>query len=343
MAVISSERAGLQDMLHGAAGALKYDAGTDPSGRLLLLGRWTWFDADGDPGLRVLPRLATTASPRLKRDHRTAEELRAGWVRPIHDAFMTSRLICDWAVQQLHEIGQDRVMPKVIAQMLAERAEVKFPEFDRAIRKLVQARDRLNEVRATLAREAVAVEDQSTFATMLQIDSITAPDDDDKSDAAQLRSEATKAMTSAVFDVAICQSLRPLDETDKQLLIERRALPKSLDDPRVLAAIFRSPRPLIPLTDEEMQAAAEMGFAKNWPLTAKVADAVAEMIDETRVVAAQAACELGGMLDRMRPHDIFKRIAGGLWLLEQRALHDEAAAVALRGGLGVRGPVEVFA
>jgi hypothetical protein len=329
MAEIRTRRAGINEMA-GVAERLDTDFGTGPDGALLRLGRWSWdLASDGQGALPALPALTQKATPREQRDHRFAEGLRLTLPATLFKAFMTGRRAIERATTYRAELMTDGYTAAVLVRKLQAEGALILPDLATATKDGMKAEGRVAEVRRALAEQQFADEaEDAGFLAALDLQGTGAPEPGEKPP--MKREEATRALTQAVYDVAVVQALTPLTQVERALVMEGRALPDRLADARVLAAVFRSPSVLVPLKTDERQAVAKLAFALYWPLTHKVAAQLDEAVHVVREVLGQAVLCTGGLLAG-KPLDAFRQIPhpGGAWLLEPMASYDRATAQVL--------------
>lgn len=311
MAEIKTLRATAAQM-KAAATQLEYDFGTGMAGEVIFLGHWpSPLDADGDPDLPELPPVPTHSTPRQRRDHRFAESLRREQPKVLLKTLLACRQVIGDAIAAEIELRGEGYTDKALAKMLAKHGAFLLESIGGVIGLARNSSDRLAEIRRTLAGELQGSLDAGKFLKAL--DSGIADDDSE----ADKRGDTEVAVQTAIYDMAIVQMLKPLDPSDDGLVMERRQLPKQLDDPRVLAAIFRAPSALLPYTEDQMKAIAALAFERNWPKTAMMAGVVEAMLEQVRPVAGHALLLIGRLIDPANPYDAFRRVAaGGRWALE---------------------------
>jgi hypothetical protein len=325
MATINANRANLQRQIEGIADDLNYGFGTNIGGGVLFLGTWRWFDLAGKPALPELPALAVNASMRTAIDHRFATGL-DGRVQTLFNAFSSARRVVDECVQAGNQRRIDGFTKQALANALAASAAPLLPRLRTATKSVLSIASRVAEVKSRLAKEMVQATDEAHLAAELDLTGVPAADEAQTTRPLS-RDAQTEAVVAATFDCAILGALRPLEPGDRQSLIDGRRIPDTLADPRVVAAVFRAPRVLVPLKDDELTAYARLAFLQHWPLSASVVNEVNGMIHECRIVLAEAAKQVGALLDAEKPLDVFDRFdaADGRWLLEQLAPTDQTA------------------
>lgn len=331
MAETHTRRATLEQMA-GSAHDLSVIFGSGPGGELLRMGHWAWqLNADGRGTLPELEPLPRSFSNRESRDHRMAEGMRATLPSSLFEAFMASRRAIERATTYPHELRHEGYSGQALQRKLTREGDLILPDLKTATEAAMKADDRVAEVRRTLGAETLTTEDEDgAFLAALGMSDPPAV-----REGTMPRAEAVATVTSAVqrsiFDAAVVQALQPLNPADRALLLDERALPKQIDDPRVVAAIFRAPAVLSPLKPDERAALARMAFKTNWPKVHAVTAAVDEMVRVSREVLGEAVYLTGGMLTD-KPLDAFVRIGAqaGAWLLVPMAQRNAAAAQKLR-------------
>lgn len=328
-----NKRAGINEM-RGVADKLEYTFGTSDDEQLVKLGRWDFIiNSEGEGEFFDLPPLPADATARQRRDDRYAQGLRLNHPAFLLRALMTARRAIERAITIRGELISDGYAPggPSMVRKLASVGELLIPQLAEAVKTTMAAEARVAEVRRTLAAEQIAneLEDEGFMAALGLMEA-----DAKKAKQAELEADSVKAAVAgvqrAVFDVAVVQALKPLTNPERAIVMDGRALPEQLADPRVLAAIFRAPSALLPLKRDELQAVARMAFAMNWPRTFKVAGWIEEAVPSIRETLGEAIYRTGGLLSD-KPLDAFSRIPapGGAWALEPMARHMRAAQTAL--------------
>ena len=312
MAEIKTLRA-LQTEMRDVAGNLSYDFGTGPSGAVLSLGRWVW--PVNEP-LPELPPLLREATPRQRRDHRFAESLRTSQPAALVKSLLKFREVIGEAVQAEIEL-RSGFLGKELERQRVLLGEKLLAAFSGAVGHAQLADERLSEIRRTLAAEYFETGDANSYLKSLGLQ-----DEASETDPAR---ETQVAVQTAIFDAEIARALKPLSPADRTIVLEGRTLPRQLDDPRVLAAIFRVPQTLLPFDADEMRAIASLAFLRNWPKTAGVAGVVETMIEQVRPVAGTALKMVGQLVDPGNAFEVFRRVPGGRWALEPLARTDYKA------------------
>lgn len=331
MAETRTRRVTLEHMA-GSAHDLSVIFGSGPGGELLRMGHWSWqLNAEGGGALPELEPLPRSFTARESRDHRLADGLRVALPPSLFDAFMAGRRAIERATTYPRELRTEGYSGQALQRKLTREGELILPDLKTATEAAMKAEDRAAEVRRTLGAETLTTEDEDgAFLAALGMGDPPAV-----REGTMPRAEAVATVTSAVqrsiFDAAVVQALQPLSPADRSLLLEERALPKQLDDPRVVAAVFRAPAVLSPLKPDERAALARMAFKMNWPKVHAVAAAIDEMVRVSREVLGEAVYLVGGMLTD-KPMDAFVRIGAqaGAWLLVPMAPRNAAAAQELR-------------
>jgi hypothetical protein len=302
---------------------LQFAVGTGPQGQVLNMGAWGWPPETALPELQPLLRDAT---PRQRRDHRFAEGLRSVGPSALFDCLLACREIMADVVEVDIKLRADGYGGNALVNAKADRGESLLTKFRGVIGKASGVQDRLNAVRADLASEYFETGDANRYLSTL---GLREPADSE----ADPPKETAVAVQAAVYDVAIAQALKPLTPAEKTQVLEQRALPAQLNDPRVLAALFRAPLMLLPFDDDEMRGIAALAFARNWPKTASVAGAVSKMLDVVQPVAGEALWLVGQMIDPTKPAQVFERVPGGAWALQPLARRPGAAEVLAQLGV----------
>ena len=312
MAEIKTMRA-LQNQMRDASRNLSYDIGTGANGEMLFLGRWTW---PTDKALPELPALLRSSTPRQRRDHRYAESLRTAPPDALLKSLLKFREVIAEAVQADIEL-RSGFLGQELDKARVRLGESLLASFIGAVGHAQLADERLSEVRRSLAAEYFETGDANGYLKSLGLQ-------DEASEVDPAR-ETQVAVQTAIFDAEIARALKPLSPADRTIVMEGRTLPKQLDDPRVLAAIFRVPQTLLPFDAEELRAIAALAFLRNWPKTAAVAGVVETMIEQVRPVAGSALMMVGRLIDPGNAFDVFRRVPGGRWALEPLARTDYKA------------------
>lgn len=277
-------RAPLNEMID-AAQRLDYSVGEDAHGNIISIGHWNW------PREYDVPDAPPLASADQKRDVREASGLVARKLpETVFAAFLAARRAIAEAATGEAGLRADGYSGKALQAALPKLGE--------------QVRAVIGGHAAEAHRASIIVDEALERAGAVRVDH--AQDDDE---AARTRRE----LVLAVQDIAIVQSLAALSPAESALLIERRQLPKRLDDLRVLDALRAAPRALTPLTDNELAAILEMGVAKRWPHTVHIATSLREALVETQRVMALAFSMCGRLLHPSEPVRVFSEIPGGLW------------------------------
>ena len=294
----------LTDGMLRAAADLSYISGTTSDGKVIRYGLWRW----SPDGLPELPKLPSGATARQRRDHRFAEGLRSEMPDLLLKSLLNLRETIAHGVEAEIALRADGYSGKAIAGERVKIGKKMCVHIGDAIERAADASRRLAKARQTLASEGLATKDSDRFLAELGVD--------DRAE--ELPDETTRAVTSAVYDTAILAALRPLEQIEKTLLFANSGarLPRQLDDPRVLAAVFRAPRVLVPLSDDELRRVAHLAFRANWPKVAAVALVIEEMLDQVRQVAGEALRLAGNYLDPTNEWDAFRAVPGGRWALE---------------------------
>jgi len=311
----------LEHQMRTAATDLRFSIGTGPDGSMVNLGRWTWPIERPLPELPPLPRDVT---PRQRRDHHYAEGLRTSAPPELFAALITCREILADVVEIDKKLRADGYSGNALSRIVVERGQSLLRKFQGVIGKAENVQDRIDEVRRDLAREHFDTADANRYMQSLGLR------DDDETETDRPR-ETAVAVQTAVYDVAIVQALKALTPPERTLVLEERELPKVLSDPRVLSAVFRAPRALMPFDDEELRGIAALAFRSNWPKTAAVTAAVSAMLEALRPPAGDALLSVGRMIDPAQPFEVFRRVPGGRWALEPLiTVHGGAGAQVFR-------------
>lgn len=290
-----------------AAQDFAYAVGTGPGGELLPLGAWRW---SVDKPLPDLPPLPRGASQRQQRDQRIAESLQTQ-PEALLEMLRICREIVAESVQAEVGLRNDGYSGKALGSALVTRGEALLERFKGAIGRAALVAERVSKVRRDLAAEGFETDDADRYLRSLSLEP-------GESENAAAR-DSSVAVQTAVYDVAIVNKLAPLSAAERTLVLEARDLPPMLKDPRVLAALFRAPRPLLPYDDDELRGIASLAFLRNWPRTSLVTRALDQMIEAVRPAAGTALLQVGRMLDATQPYGAFARVPGGLWALEPLA------------------------
>lgn len=277
-------RATLNEM-RDAALRTDYTVGTDHAGNVISIGHWNW------PHAYEVPDAPPLASADQKRDIREASGLVA---RKLPEIVFASFLAARRAIAEA-ATGEAGLRADGYTGRALQAAMPKLGE---------QVRDVIGNHAAEAHRASVIVDE-----VLEKIGAVRVDHDPDDDEAARTRRE----LVLAVQDVAVAQSLAALSPVESALLIERRQLPKRLDDLRVLDAVRAVPRALTPFTDDELAAVLEMGIAKRWPHTVRIAADLREALAETQRVMALALTMCGRLLHPSEPVRVFSEILGGLW------------------------------
>lgn len=277
-------RATLNEM-RDAALRTDYTVGTDAHGNIVSIGTWNWPREYAVPDA---PPLATVAE---KRDIRTASGMTARKLpETVFAAFLAARRAIAEAATGEAGLRADGYSGKALQDALPKLG--------------AQVRDVIDNHAAEAHRASIVVDE-----VLGEVGAVRVDHDQGDDEAARTRRE----LVLAVQDIAIVQSLAALSPVESALLIERRQLPKRLDDLRVLDALRAAPRALTPFTDDELAAILEMGVAKRWPHTVRVATNLREALVEVQRVSATAIAMCGRLLHPSEPVRVFSEIPGGLW------------------------------
>lgn len=317
MAEIKTLRA-LDSQMRRAAGDLAYDYGTGLNGEVLYLGRWPW-GLENDKQLPELPPLMRGATPRQRRDHRFAESLRTQQPAALLTALMACRQVIGEIVQAEIDLRAEGYAGKALDKMRVNLGEELLASLPGAVGGAAEAADRLAQIKRELTAEVLKAGNVDNYLKGLGLD-------DTESESDPPGAETQVAVQTAIFDAEIARALKPLSAAEKTLIAEGRELPRQLDDPRVLAAIFRVPAALLPFDGAEMGQVADLAFARNWPKTASAARVVSAMVETVRPVAGTAILMAGRLIDPVNHYDTFRRVPGGRWALAPMvATHPPAA------------------
>lgn len=293
----------LQSEMQQHARDLNYIFGSDADGRMLRLGMWRW----GSDGMPELPRLPSSATPRQARDHRLASALRDGMPPLLLGALLTLREAIAHGVAAEIELREEGYARSALDKQRVAIGRKMVEHVRRAVTDAASAANTVAEYRQKLASEGFDIKDVDRYlATLGLAERAKEPAD-----------EASATIQSAIFDVAIVQSLKPLTQVESAMLREdHNVLPKQIDDPRVLQAIFRAPRPLLPYSDADLRQIARVAFMNFWPQVAAVSTVVEAMLEQLRIVAAEALRLAGRFLDGTNPYNAFREVEHGRWALE---------------------------
>ena len=298
----SRRRATLGEMID-AAQRIAYSVGEDAHGRIVSIGHWNW------PREYDVPDAPPLASADQKRDIREASGLVARRLpETVFAAFLAARRAIAEAATGEAGLRADGYSGKALQTALPKLGE--------------QVRNVIDNHAAEAHRASIIVDEALEKVGAVRVVDPPGADDDE---AARTRRE----LVLAVQDIAVVQSLAALSPVESALLIERRQLPKRLDDQRVLDAVRAVPRALTPFTDDELAAVLEMGVAKRWPHTVHIATNLREALAETQRVMALAFSMCGRLLHPSEPVRVFSEIPGGLWAAVALAAHED-----FRGQLG---------
>lgn len=292
--------------MRSAAGNLNYIMGTDwDRVKLVPLGRWTW-DVEKLP---ELPKLSAEATPQQARDHRGAQMILRVHPPALLRALMVSRLILGEAIQRYQELTTEGYTKQALDKQLQQFGKGLLSDVGGVIGEAARVSRAMADFRRDLAKEFFAMADANSFLGNLDLEGVKEADD------ARV-TETQVAVQSAIFDAEIARALKPLTPADRALVIENRALPKQIDDARVLSAIFRVPRALVPFADDEMRAIAKLAFARQAPKSAAASTVIDEMIEVVRPIAGSAIHRIGMLRDPGNPYDTFRDVKGGMWALQ---------------------------
>ncbi len=302
----------LANQMRAAAKNLNVAFGDDGTGAVIPMGAWRW---DGD-ALPELPALQRDATARQRRDHRYAESLRTQQPGRLLGALVGLREATAEAVEGEIDLRAEGYSGKVLDKQRIALGERVLNMASAAVGTAQNVADRLAQVRRDLAREAFETGDPDRYMKTLGLD------DEER----EPPNETAIAVQQAIFDTAILGALKPLTPAERTVLMDGRALPKQLDDARVLAAVFRGPRPLLPFDDEELRAIASLSFLKGWPKTSSTSVVIEEMLAQVQPVAGQALLMAGRFIDSTNPYDAFRRVPGGRWAIQSFVHTDHRAA-----------------
>lgn len=304
MAEVKTLRA-MAHQMRAAAGDLRYAFGTDWDGSgVVPLGIWEW-DVEKLPELQPLSRIAT---PQQDRDYRSAKAILRKHPPALLRALMVSRLIIGEAIQRYQELTAEGYAKAALDKQLRDLAKTLLNEIEGTVGDAAAVARAMADVRRDLAKEFFQMADGNSFYRNLDLEGPAERD--------PRGTEAQVAVQSAIFDAEIARALKPLTPADRTLVIEARALPKQLDDARVLSAVFRVPQALLPFADDELRGIARLAFQRQAPHSAAAASVVEEMLEVVRPVAGQAILRIGMMRDPVNPYDTFRDVKGGLWALQ---------------------------
>lgn len=319
MAELKTLRAAAHQM-RAAAGNLEYTHGTGLEGEPVTLGFWSWPRDDlGFSALPELPPLQTFNTPREVRDHQAATKLRRNAPSGLLKTLMAFREVMGEIVEADAEMRKDGFTRDALTRQRAKLGEGLLASVGDVLKEARDASLLVEKTRRGLAGDLVAFAgDPNRFLQTLDLQN-----DEPNEPVA----EAQIAIQTAIFDAEIARALKPLGPADQHLLRELRALPKQLDDMRVLSAVFRVPAALLPFSAEELRSIAQLAFSRNWPKTAAAVSLVEEMIDNVRPVAGKAILMVGRFTDPENHFDAFRRVPAGLWALEPFATDAQARTV----------------
>jgi hypothetical protein len=307
MAEIKTMRA-LQSQMREAAKNLGYDFGTGLNGEVVYMGYWPW-GPENDKQLPELPPLMRDATPRQRRDHRFAENLRTQQPAALLKALMACRQVIGEVVQAEIDLREEGYAGKALDKMRLKLGEELLAALPGAVGGAFEADQRLTQIRRDLTGEVLKAGNVDNYLKSLGFEGAESESDPPAA-------ETQVAVQTAIFDAEIARALKPLSAAEKTSLAEGRELPKHLDDPRVLAAIFRVPAALLPFDGTQMSQIAGLAFARNWPKAASASRVVSAMVEAVRPVAGTAILMAGRLIDPVNPYDTFRRLPGGRWALE---------------------------
>jgi hypothetical protein len=306
MAEIKTMRA-LERQMRAAAKNLEFDFGTGTKGEVVFLGRWPWGTEYGRQ-LPELPALTRDATPRQRRDHRFAESLRTQQPEALFKTLLACRTVIAEIVEREIEFRAEGYSGKALEIVQKKFVDELLMMVGGTVAGAAAAAELLAKLKSDLTTEALKAKDVDNYLAAFGYEG--------EESEADPPGETQVAVQSAIFDAEIARALKPLTPAEKTTIAEGRALPKQLDDPRVLAAIFRVPAVLLPYDAAEMRQIAELAFRRSWPKTAAVALVVAEMIETVRPVAATAVLMVGRLSNPANPYDTFRQVPRARWALE---------------------------
>jgi hypothetical protein len=272
--------------LRNAAADLNYSLGTDARGKMIPLGSWEW-EGTFDP--QPLP---PNPSPRERMDMASASGLvSAGYPERVFDAFMAARLAITEATDGESQLLADGYQKKALLEALPIVADRVRKTLGDHAQRAERVANRIGEVFADLSGRRL----YDGAADLDEDDTVT----------------TKRAISDAIYDTAILQNLKltPADEA----IIDHGALPKQLDDLRVLSAVFNAPAALSPFTPEQRAKISRLAFRKAWPRTAHVVETLHEQLQETQRVLGWAVAAYARQRFADDPKRGIRDIPGGAW------------------------------
>lgn len=306
MAEIKTLRA-LDRQMRAAAKNLEFDFGSGTRGELVFLGRWPWGTEYGRQ-LPELPPLAKDATPRQRRDHRFAESLRTQQPAALLKTLLACRTAIAEIVEREIELRAEGYSGKALTLQQTKAGAELLTMVASPVGGAAAAAELLGNMKRDLTTETLKAKNVDNYLAEFGFEGGSESEADPPG-------ETQVAVQSAIFDAEIARALKPLTPADKTMLAEGRMLPKQINDPRVLAAIFRVPAVLLPFDAAEMRQIAELAFRTSWPKTSAVAMVVEEMIANVQPVAGTAVLMLGRLTNPESPFDTFRQVPGGRWAL----------------------------
>lgn len=273
------------------------------------VGGWRWGAATPLP---PLPPVVSGGTFEQREDLRTARSLERRSPKLLQVLALSGEILVE-AAQGESELRAEGFTANALANALAQQSEeFRKERFGDSILEAAQAAGALTKARRDLASLGFRVSDGDGYLRALELD------DPGKDDGGSSR-EAASAAQTAVYDMAIANKLKPLSSAERALVLNETELPRVLDDDRVLAALFRSPRAMLPFDNDEMRAIASMAFVRTWPQTALIAGAMEKMAEGIRPVVGRTLLTLGKRLNPNDPYEAFMKTPGGRWALEPLA------------------------
>ena len=259
------------------ASNMQYSFYQDGSGPLAYLGAWE-YGAD----MAALPQhsYSEPSTPKNRRDVREANGLIYTAPKTCHDAFLTAREVHVHLLKTEKKLVDDGHSGKALADALTKKLTPALKELSVATAQIVTVRDRLASGKEKLI---------STF------------EDAGESEAQQV-----------AFDLALAAKVNEIAK-EQATTIKAGMIPPSLNDERIMAAVWRTPHALHGLDSVATAMLRESYFAKSNPLTAQAHTMINDMLESARGALAGAVLTIEAMT-HAKAGDVFKLINGGDWL-----------------------------